>query len=32
MGESTVKDKALRLVEQPPDDATWEDLQYQIDF
>jgi predicted transcriptional regulator len=29
---ATVKDEARRLVERLPDDATWEDLQYQIDF
>ncbi len=32
MGEATVKDEALRLVERLPEDATWEDSQYQIDF
>ena len=32
MPETTIKDEALRLVERLPDDATWEDLQYEIDF
>ncbi len=32
MSSPTVKDEALRLVNQLPDDATWEDLQYQIYF
>ena len=32
MSTATVKEEARRLVEQLPDDATWEDLQYQIDF
>ena len=32
MSTSTVKEEARRLVEQLPDDATWEDLQYQIYF
>jgi predicted transcriptional regulator len=27
-----VKEEARRLIEQLPDDATWEDLQYQIYF
>jgi hypothetical protein len=27
-----IKDEARRLVERLPDDATWEDLQYQIYF
>ena len=27
---TTVKDEARRLVEQLADDATWEDLQYEI--
>ncbi|OWK39090.1 hypothetical protein [Fimbriiglobus ruber] len=26
----TIKEEARRLVEKLPDDATWEDLQYQI--
>ena len=30
MPNSTVKDEARRLAELLPDDATWEDLQYQI--
>ena len=29
---ATVKDEARRLVERLPDDATWDDLQYQIYF
>jgi predicted transcriptional regulator len=28
----TIKDEAHRLIERLPDDATWEDLQYQIYF
>jgi predicted transcriptional regulator len=32
MTSATVKDEARRLVERLPDDATWEDLQYQIYF
>jgi hypothetical protein len=32
MPTATVKDEARRLVELLPDDATWEDLQYQIYF
>jgi hypothetical protein len=32
MTTATVKDEARRLVERLPDDATWEDLQYQIYF
>ncbi len=32
MSTATVKEEARRLVEQLPDDATWEDLQYQIYF
>jgi predicted transcriptional regulator len=32
MADSTVKDEARKLVEQLPDDATWEDLQYEIYF
>lgn len=32
MTNATVKQEARRLVEQLPDDATWEDLQYEIDF
>ena len=30
MPNPTVKDEARRLAERLPDDATWEDLQYQI--
>ena len=29
---ATVKDEARRLIERLPDNATWEDLQYQIYF
>jgi len=32
MPQSSIKDAALRLVEQLPEDATWEDLQYEIYF
>lgn len=32
MSVATVKEEARRLVEQLPEDATWEDLQYQIYF
>ena len=32
MTTATVKDEARRLIERLPDDATWEDLQYQIYF
>jgi predicted transcriptional regulator len=28
----TVKEEARKLVERLPDDATWEDLQYEIYF
>ena len=30
MQSSTIKPEARRLVEQLPDDATWEDLMYEI--
>ena len=30
MSNATVKEEARRLVERLPDDATWEDLQYEI--
>jgi hypothetical protein len=30
MPAATVRDEARRLVDQLPDDATWEDLLYQI--
>lgn len=30
MADSNVKDQARRLVDQLPDDATWEDLHYEI--
>jgi hypothetical protein len=32
MSDATVKDQARRLVERLPEEATWEDLQYQIYF
>jgi predicted transcriptional regulator len=32
MATASVKEEARRLVERLPDDATWEDLQYQIYF
>ena len=30
MANTTVKDEAHRLIDQLPDDATWEDIQYQL--
>jgi predicted transcriptional regulator len=30
MSNSTVKEEARRLVAQLPDDATWEDIQYEV--
>jgi len=30
MSSTTVKNEALRLVEQLPDDATWEDIHHEI--
>jgi predicted transcriptional regulator len=30
MSNSTVKEEARRLIDRLPDDATWEDLQYEI--
>ncbi|WP_169977736.1 hypothetical protein [Tautonia rosea] len=30
MTDPSVKDQARRLVDRLPDDATWEDLQYEI--
>ncbi len=30
MSSSTIKEEARRLIERLPDDATWEDLQYEI--
>jgi len=30
MPEATIKEEAHKLVEKLPEDATWEDLQYQI--
>lgn len=32
MPSTSVKDEARRLVERLPEDATWEDLHYQIYF
>lgn len=32
MATISVKEEARRLVESLPDDATWEDIQYQIYF
>jgi predicted transcriptional regulator len=32
MATANVKEEARRLVERLPDDATWEDLQYEIYF
>jgi len=32
VANATIKDEARRLVERLPEDATWEDLQYAIDF
>ena len=32
MSNATVKDEARRLVERLPEDATWEDLHYEIYF
>lgn len=32
MTPANVKDEARRLVERLPDDATWEDIQYQTYF
>ena len=32
MSLETIKEEAHRLVESLPDDATWEDLQYEIYF
>ncbi len=32
MAEATIKHEARRLVERLPEDATWEDLQYEIYF
>jgi predicted transcriptional regulator len=30
MPEPTVKDEARRLIDRLPDDASWEDIQYEI--
>ena len=32
MTTATVKNEARQLIERLPDDATWEDIQYQIYF
>ncbi len=32
MTPASVKDEARQLIERLPEDATWEDLQYQIYF
>ena len=32
MTNATIKDEARRLVENLPEEATWEDLQYEIYF
>ncbi len=32
MVSTSIKDQARRLIDSLPDDATWEDLQYQIYF
>jgi len=32
MSETTARQQALRIAEQLPEDATWEDLHYQIYF
>jgi hypothetical protein len=32
MAQTTIKEEARLLVERLPEDATWEDLQYEIDF
>ena len=32
MTNATIKDEARKLVEQLPEGATWEDVQYQIYF
>jgi hypothetical protein len=30
VSNATIKEEARRLIEQLPEDATWEDLQYEI--
>ena len=30
MSTSTVKEEARRLIDRLPDDATWEDIQYEV--
>jgi hypothetical protein len=32
MAQTTIKEEARELVDRLPEDATWEDLQYQIYF
>ncbi|HWG46929.1 MAG TPA: hypothetical protein VN688_29470 [Gemmataceae bacterium] len=32
MSNQTIKEEARQLIERLPEDATWEDLQYQIYF
>jgi predicted transcriptional regulator len=32
MTNSTIKEQAHRLIDRLPEDATWEDLQYEIYF
>jgi predicted transcriptional regulator len=32
MSRQSIKDEARRMVERLPEDATWEDLQYEIYF
>ncbi len=32
MTNATIKDEARRLIERLPEEATWEDLQYEIYF
>ena len=32
MSSQTIKEEAHRMVERLPEDATWEDLQYEIYF
>jgi len=32
MAQTTIKEEARQLVERLPEDATWEDLQYEIYF
>jgi len=32
MSTSSIKEEARRLIERLPDDATWEDLEYELYF